>query len=99
MAYFLATMTPGPSWDRSRPRREQDGWDEHAAFVDGLAAQGVVVLGGPVDDPDFGPAVLVIAAESDDAVHRHLSGDPWFGTVLQVESVRRWSIWTGSLAG
>ena len=96
--YFLVTEIPGPSWDRSRPRRDQEGWDEHAAFVDGLAEQGVIVLGGPVGDPDFGPALLVFAAENEDAVQTHLSEDPWFNTVLEVEEVQPWSIWTGSLA-
>src|SRR5947208_6466429 len=44
--YFLVMEVPGPAWDHSRPRREQDGWDEHATFIDGLAKQGVIVLGG-----------------------------------------------------
>lgn len=97
--YFLVTELPGPSWDHSRPRREQDGWDEHAAFVDGLAEQGVIVLGGPLGDPDFGPALLIFAAESENEVHAHLSEDPWLDTILRVEKVQRWSIWIGSLPG
>ncbi len=96
--YFLVTERPGPGWDHSRPRREQDGWDEHATFVDGLAEQGVIVLGGPLGDPDFGPALLVVAAESENEVHTYLSGDPWLKTILEVEAVERWSIWIGSLA-
>ena len=96
--YFLVTERPGPSWDRSRPRRKQHGWDEHATFIDGLTEQGVIVLGGPLGDPDFGPALLVVAAENEDAVHAQLSEDPWFNTILHVEKVQRWSIWIGSLA-
>lgn len=96
--YFLVSEIPGPSWDRSRPRRDQDGWDKHAAFVDGLAERGVIVLGGPVGDPDFGPALLVFAAENEDAVQTYLSEDPWFNTVLEVDDVQPWSIWIGSLA-
>lgn len=99
MDYFIVTELPGPSWDRSRPRREQDGWDEHAAFIDRLTEQGVIVLGGPVGDPDFGPAVLIFSAESEDEVHAHLSEDPWLNTILRVDNVQRWSIWIGSLAG
>ncbi len=45
LQYFLVTEILGPEWDRSRPRREQLGWDAHAAFVDSLADQGAVVLG------------------------------------------------------
>ena len=96
--YFLVTELPGPSWDHSRPRREQPGWDEHATFIDGLVERGVIVLGGPLGDPDFGPALLVFGAESENEVHEYLSADPWLDTVLHVETVERWSIWIGSLA-
>jgi hypothetical protein len=57
----------------------------------------VIVLGGPLGDPDFGPALLVFAAETENEVRARLSGDPWLNTILQVENVRRWSIWIGSL--
>jgi uncharacterized protein YciI len=84
---------PGPAWDRSRPRREQDGWDEHAAFVDGLAAEGLIVLGGPVGDPDVGPALVVFEAESEKDIRVRLAEDPWMDTILTVESIRPWSVW------
>jgi hypothetical protein len=59
----------------------------------------VIVLGGPLGHPDFGPALLIFAAESENEVHEYLSEDPWLNTILQVENVQRWSIWIGSLAG
>ena len=59
----------------------------------------MIVLGGPLGDPDFGPALLVFAAESVNEVHGYLSEDPWLNTILLVENVQRWSIWIGSLAG
>src|SRR5262245_42941128 len=62
--------------DRSRPRREQDGWDEHAAFVDRLADEGGVVLGGPLGDPEYGQALLVVAAESEDEIRMRLADEP-----------------------
>ena len=96
---FLVTEVPGPAWDRGRPRREQGGWDEHAAFVDGLAAEGVVVLGGPLGDPDYGPALLVFKADSEDEVRKRLGGDPWMDTILTIESVQPWTIWVGALPG
>ena len=39
-------------WDHSRARREQAGWSEHAAFMDALAEEGFVVLGGPIGEGD-----------------------------------------------
>jgi uncharacterized protein YciI len=99
LQHFLVTETPGPAWDRSRRRREQASWDEHAAFIDSLAEQGVVVLGGPLGDPDYGPALLVVAAESEEDVRKHLADDPWLGTILEIDGVQRWSIWIGTLPG
>ena len=68
-------------------------------FVDDLVEQGVIVMGGPLGDPDFGPALLIFAAETESEVHAYLSEDPWLNTILRVEGVQRWSIWVGSLAG
>jgi uncharacterized protein YciI len=34
--YFLVFRGKGPAWDHAKGRREQDGWEEHAAFMDGL---------------------------------------------------------------
>ena len=65
--YYLVRREHGPAWDASRPRREQDGWDEHAAFMDELAAEGFVVLGGPVGEGDGDYALNVVDAESEEA--------------------------------
>jgi hypothetical protein len=51
VAFFALTEVSGPSCDASRARREHDGWQEHAALMDSLAADGSVVLGGPTGHP------------------------------------------------
>ncbi len=94
--YFLVTRAWGPAWDPARPRRGQDGWDEHAAFMDVLVDEGFVVLGGPVGDVDTGRALVVVQAESEAAVRERLAGDPWPEELLTIESVERWSIWLGA---
>jgi uncharacterized protein YciI len=91
--YFLVKHAPGPDWDHSRLRREQDGWDEHAAFMDALAAEGLIVLGGPVGAGDGDYALLVFAVESEAAVRACLAADPWEDTILRTESVEPWSVW------
>ena len=50
--YFLVERSKGTAWDHSRLRREQDGWAEHAAFMDALSEQGFVVLLGPIGEAD-----------------------------------------------
>ena len=90
--YFLVKNVAGPAWDHSRPRREQDGWDEHAAFMDCLAAEGVVVLGGPVGPGDGEYALLVVDAESEAAIRARLADDPWADEMLTIEIVEPWSV-------
>ena len=90
--YFLVERSIGPAWDRSRPRREQDGWDEHAAFMDGLAEEGFVVLGGPIGDEEGEKALLVVDADDEAAIRARLAEDPWPDDMLRTESVRRWSV-------
>jgi uncharacterized protein YciI len=90
--YFLVKQERGPRWDHSRLRREQDGWDLHAAFMDELAAEGFVVLGGPVGEGDGEGALLVVDADGEADVRARLAGDPWADGVLLTESVQRWSV-------
>jgi uncharacterized protein YciI len=91
--YFLVKHVRGPRWDVSRLRREQDGWDEHAAFMDGLTAEGLIVLGGPVGAGDGDYALLVFDAETEGEVRARLADDPWADGTLEVESVEPWSVW------
>lgn len=91
--YYLVRREHGPAWDASRPRREQDGWDEHAAFMDQLAAEGFVVLGGPVGEGDGDYALNVIDAESEEAIHARLAEDPWGPEMLTTAKVEPWSVW------
>jgi uncharacterized protein len=91
--YYLVERAKGPAWDRTRGRREQAGWDEHAAFMDTLAEQGFVVLGGPVGEGEGENVLLVVDAPDEAAIHARLAGDPWPEDVLRTESIRPWSVW------
>lgn len=87
-------MTTGhaANWDSSKPIREQQHWDAHAAFLDDLVEEGFIVLGGPLDDGEN--AMLVIATADETEARHRLDGDPWISMgMLHVETVRRWSIW------
>lgn len=91
--YHLVKLARGPAWDHSRPRRGQAGWDEHAAFMDALTEEGVVVLGGPVGDGDGEDVLLVVNVENEAAIRERLARDPWAGDLLTVTSVEPWSVW------
>jgi uncharacterized protein YciI len=91
--YYLVEEAKGPAWDHSRRRREQAGWDEHAAFMDRLAADGFVVLGGPIGDGEGENVLLVIDADDEATIRARLAEDPWLDDVLRIESIRPWSVW------
>ncbi len=94
MSYFLVTESRGPAWDVDRPRRQQSGFAEHAAFMDQLTEAGTILLGGPLgDDVDAGDVALVVRADDESEARERLAVDPWVGTVLTVADVQRWSLW------
>jgi uncharacterized protein YciI len=91
--YYLVENAKGPAWDHARRRRDQAGWDEHAAFMDGLVDEGFVVLGGPIGDGDGENTLLVIDATSEEAIRARLAADPWANDLLTIASIRPWSVW------
>jgi uncharacterized protein len=90
--YYLVERAKGPAWDHSRGRREQAGWDEHAAFMDALAEEGFVVLGGPIGEGDGENALLVVDADDEATIRARLAEDPWPEDMLRTESIRPWSV-------
>jgi uncharacterized protein YciI len=92
MTTFVLTMVCGPNWDASRGRREQEGWDEHAAFMDGLVGDGFVVLGGPIGDGER--VLLVVEAADEREIEERLGEDPWVPMgVLRIGEIQRWTVW------
>jgi len=88
--YHVVVHRSGPEWDPARPLEEQPGWDEHAAFMDGLVDAGFIVLGGPLADEHR--IVHVIVAESEDEIRATLARDPWSGSHLRIASIDPWTI-------
>jgi hypothetical protein len=80
----------GP-WDWTRDLRQQDGWDEHAAFMDGLVREGFVILGGPLEGDR--EVLLVVDAPSREAIHARLAKDNWTANgMLVTTSIERWTV-------
>ena len=91
MAMFHVVLhRSGASWDPALPLEEQSEWDAHASFMDGLAASGFIVLGGPLADEHR--VVHVVEAASEAEVRATLARDPWSGTHLEVAAVDAWTI-------
>jgi uncharacterized protein YciI len=81
----------GAAWDAALALREQAGWPEHASFMDGLVAEGFIVLGGPLADGER--VLLAVRAPDEDTVRARLAADPWNQRGLLVTgSVDPWTI-------
>ncbi|MGD0982689.1 MAG: hypothetical protein ABSA65_02590 [Acidimicrobiales bacterium] len=92
VAFFVVTTAHGPSWDTSRGIREQDAWDEHAAFMDALVDDGFVVLGGPLGNGER--ALLVIEASDEREIEARLRSDPWSSMgLLRIGATEPWTVW------
>jgi uncharacterized protein YciI len=75
--------------------REQDRWGDHAAFMDGLVDEGLVVLGGPIGDGDR-RFLLIFDAASEREIRARLAEDPWTPMeLLRVVAIEPWEILLG----
>ncbi len=98
VANYAVIREPGAGWDASRTLRAQEKWDEHADFMDALVDDGFVLLGGPLED---GPkTLLIVRAESEQAIISRLAHDPWTPMgLLRIATIERWEIlldaWSG----
>jgi hypothetical protein len=89
--FWVVRVERGGPWDWSRGLREQDGWDEHALFMDGLVEDGLILLGGVLDGDR--EALHVVDAPSQEIVRARFAEDNWARNgMLTVTSVERWTI-------
>ena len=65
--------------------------------MNGLHAEGLVVLGGPLDGtPDV---LLVMRADSAETIRQRLDKDPWTDLdLLCVQSIAPWTLRLGTIA-
>src|SRR5438093_13474809 len=96
MARWVVRVERGGPWDWSRDMREQDGWDEHAAYMDALFEEGFVLLVGPLEG---GRDVLwVVEADFEETIQRRMAEDPWSPNgMLKPIRIERWDIVLDSL--
>jgi hypothetical protein len=88
---FVVRLERGGPWDWSRELRDQDGWDEHARFMDSLVDDAFILLGGPLaGDRDV---LHVVDAASEEAVRDRLAQDVWHQNgMLRITSIESWTV-------
>jgi uncharacterized protein YciI len=88
---FVTLSVAGPKRDHAKDTRNQAHWDEHAAFIDALVAEGFILMGGPLVDE--GGALLIVQAVDECEVRARLQDDPWYREgILRLDSIKRWQI-------
>jgi uncharacterized protein YciI len=91
---YVVRVERGGPWDWSRDMREQEGWAEHARFMNGLVDAGLILLGGPLEGGR--EALHVVDAASEDEIHARFAEDNWARNgFLTVKRVERWTILLG----
>jgi uncharacterized protein YciI len=95
MALYAIWRRRDGAWNAGEGIEAQAEWAEHAAFMMKGAADGIVVLAGPVDDTG---ALIVVRGESPEAVEAWLADDPWtVSGLLVTERIALWRLRIGSL--
>jgi len=88
---FVVTLIKGQEWDESKPMRSQHQWTEHAALMDQLAADGIILLGGPLSDESR--VMLVMRAADENEIRSIFVEDPWIQSgVREIASIQLWTI-------
>lgn len=93
---FVVIRTRGAAWQDAQPLEAQPDWASHASFMNSLAEEGFVILGGPLQGT--ADVLLVVRARTPDEVRSRLAEDPWAGAdLLSISRVAPWTLRLGSL--
>jgi uncharacterized protein YciI len=99
MSYFAVTREAGPGWIDGQGAFGQPGVNDHAAFMNTLAEEGLVLFAGPLAGSEQGRIrVLLIAdAPNEEQIHQRLADDPWEITQrVMTTSVEPWALLVGA---
>jgi uncharacterized protein YciI len=79
MGYFVVTRDAGPGWVEGKGAFEQPGVNDHAAFMNQLAQDRLVLIAGPLAGSEAGRirVLLIAEAQSEGEVYDGLASDPW----------------------
>lgn len=99
MSYFAVVRDAGPEWTDGKGAFEQPDVQAHAAFMNTLADEGIVLFAGPLAGSEQGRirALVIVETEDESDVHARLSADPWALTRrIVTTSVEPWNLFVGA---
>lgn len=96
MSLYAVIRTRGAAWNAALRLEDQPDWDGHARFMNGLQDEGVIVLGGPLEDSL--DVLLIFQASSAEQIRKRLEDDPWNKMeLLRISRISPWTLRLGSL--
>ncbi len=91
MARYVIRVERGGPWDWSRDMRLQDGWDDHAAYMDGIFEDGFLLMVGPLEGGRH--TLWLVEADSEEEIRRRMAEDPWAANgMLTPLTIERWNV-------
>lgn len=88
---FVLLWDAGPAWTPGKTSREQAYWDDHAAFMDRLFEQGLVIQGGPFADGTG--ALMIVQAADEREVADIFARDPFVvHDIFTLNRLKQWHI-------
>ena len=98
MSLYSVIREAGPGFLSGGIAAQPDVAD-HAAFMNALASEGIVLFAGPLAGTETGRlrALLIISADNEDEIRRRLDYDPWARTDrLVITSIEPWNVIVGA---
>ncbi len=98
MSYFVVIREAGPAWLDGKGAFDQPDVQAHAAYMNRLADDGVLLFAGPVGGSEQGRirVVLVASAETEAEIRSCLADDPWArADRLTISSIEAWNVIVG----
>ena len=99
MSYFAVFRDAGPGWTEGKGAFEQPGLEDHGAFMNALAEEGMVLFAGPVSGTEAGRirVLLIVSSDTEGAIHDRLADDPWSqADRLVITSIEPWNLLVGA---
>jgi uncharacterized protein YciI len=98
MSLYSVIREAGPGYLDGGITAQPDVAD-HAAFMNALAAEGLILLAGPLAGSETGRlrALLIMSANGETEIHHRLEHDPWArSNRLVITSIEPWNVIVGT---
>ena len=101
MSLFAVDREAGLMWIEGKGAFDQPGVSDHAAFMNGLAAEGFILAAGPLAGTDSGRIRVLLIADADNEaeIAERLAADPWeLAHRITTTTIEPWTLLVGAVA-